>query len=159
MNTQKKKTLSPVLIGAVVVILILGAVLAGRLTGNEKKGPVPTSARQEEEQVIPTVDAGTTAELKPLVGSKEMKLSVAGIPTGTESVEYQLSYATKQQGLQGVMGVVSITDGKTSFEKQITLGTCSSGKCVYHEVEGAIKVSLKFSGSYGDKLLEKNVEL
>jgi len=57
-----------------------------------------------------------------------------------------------------VIGTIAL-NSESEYLKKITLGTCSSGKCVYHEVVGKIKVSLKFTGSYGEKIFEKEYEL
>ena len=81
------------------------------------------------------------------------------VPPGTQTVEYELSYQEKEKGLQGVLGTVTLDENQTEFDKQITLGTCSSGRCVYHEVVGKVKATLKFSGSYGDKIFEKEYEM
>ena len=80
-------------------------------------------------------------------------LKVGNIPKNTQSIDYELSYQTAQQGLQGVIGTV--TSEKDNFEKKLTLGTCSSGTCVYHQVVGKIKLTLKFTGEYGEKIFEK----
>ena len=58
-----------------------------------------------------------------------------------------------------MIGTMTIDGGKKEVEKQLTLGTCSSGTCVYHKVEGKIQLTLKFSGDYGQKLYEKEHEL
>ncbi len=113
---------------------------------------------KEEVDVIPTVDSSTRVFLKPLQGNKEIVLEGLGIPDGTTSVDYELSYDTKAQGKQGVIGTISTITGN-SLEKQMTLGTCSSGRCVYHEVIGSIQVTMKFTGEYGEKILIKEFSL
>ncbi|MCX6732529.1 MAG: hypothetical protein NTV98_03230 [Candidatus Roizmanbacteria bacterium] len=94
------------------------------------------------------------SQQKPKVTEQPQK----SVPNGTTSVDYELSYDTKGQGKQGVIGTISSISGN-SFEKQMTLGTCSSGRCVYHEVIGAIQVTLKFTGEYGEKVLSKEFTL
>ncbi len=152
MKPEQKKY---AIVGGVVVLLLLVGffVIKGQNTKTEIVEEAPV------EDVIPTVDASVKVSLEANdAQNKEVALSASGIPSGTESVEYELSYLTASQGLQGVIGTVSL-EGKRQFEKELTLGTCSSGTCVYHQVVGKIKLTLKFNGDYGAKLFEKEFEL
>lgn len=129
-------------------------VLNQRNTASKKvEVPLPTA------ELIPTIDSSVIVDLLPKVAGKEVVLKIENIPIFTQSIEYSLSYETKKQSMQGVIGTVNITKSETSYEKSILLGTCSSGRCVYHEVVGPIKLSLKFSGSYGEKIFEKDFNL
>ncbi len=151
MKPEQKKYL---MIGVVVVLLIVGFWLFTRNNNvkNQTEDQTPT------EELLPTVDSSVKVSLKGTVGNKEVSLEVSNIPGGTESVDYELSYQTASQGLQGVIGTVS-TEGKSNFKKQLTLGTCSSGTCVYHQVVGKINLTLKFTGDYGAKIFEKEFGL
>ena len=143
-----------IVVGVLVVLGIVGALLFSR----QKPKLTQQAPKTEEAGAIPTVGASTTVTLTALSGNKEIVLKSEGIPNGTTSVDYELSYDTKAQGKQGVIGTISDFTGN-SFEKQMTLGTCSSGHCVYHEVVGAIQVTLKFTGDYGEKVLSKEFTL
>ena len=138
-----------------MVIVGIGAAV---FFSQQKPKVVVQPQKKEEAGAIPTVGASTTVTLTALSGSKEILLKSEGIPTGTTSIDYELSYDTKAQGKQGVIGTVTDFTGN-SFEKQMTLGTCSSGHCVYHEVVGAVQVTLKFTGDYGEKVLSKEFTL
>ena len=143
---------------ASAVVLVLGiVVLVVRSTSGKKQAPKAVT-QQTEQDVIPTTDASTVVSLNPLEGKKEIELVVSGIPNSTTSIDYELSYQTQEQGTQGVIGTITSFSGN-EFKKQITLGTCSSGKCVYHQVVGAIHTTLKFTGDYGEKVLEKEISL
>ncbi len=146
-----------IIVGVVILILAVVAGVVAVSTLGKKEAPKKV-AQQTEQDVIPTVDASTTVELKQIEGKKEIELVVSGIPKTTSAIDYELSYETKQQGTQGVIGTISTITG-SGFTKQITLGTCSSGRCVYHEVVGAIHITLKFTGDYGQKVLEKEISL
>ncbi len=139
-------------------IVVLGGIGLAFYFSQQKPKVSEQPTKKEELGAIPTVDSSTTATLSALPGNKEIILKSSGIPNGTSSVDYELSYDTKAQGKQGVIGTISSISGN-SFEKQMTLGTCSSGKCVYHEVVGAIQVTLKFTGEYGEKVLSKEFTL
>ncbi len=118
---------------------------------NKNEQVVPTDA------VIPTIDSSVKISLTPLAGRKEVMLSIKNIPRNTNSLEYILSYETVEGGLQGVNSTAEITG--SDFEKKITLGTCSSGTCVYHNIKDKIKVELVFKGSNGDRYFTKEYEI
>ena len=146
------------MIGLLVGILVLCGIGIGIFISQQKPKVVAQPQPKADLGAIPTVDSSVTVTLEALQSNKEILLKSAGIPNNTTSVDYELSYDTKAQGKQGVIG--TITDIKNNgFEKQMTLGTCSSGHCVYHEVVGAIQVTLKFTGDYGEKVLSKEFTL
>lgn len=155
MPNDRKKLL---LIGGVVVsILLSGAVfLKSRNTSSPKQS-------QEEllptEVVIPTIDSNVSVDLVSSSAGREVVLQIKNIPSGTKTIEYELSYGTKGGGLQGVNSTVELKKGENEIEKKITLGTCSSGTCVYHQVVGKITLSLRFTGTYGEKVFEKEYEI
>lgn len=140
--------------GVVLVLLVVGYFIFGRSkTSSQSETDV-----EPTEEILPTVDSSVKVTLTGVSGNREVNLEAKNIPSGTESVDYELSYQTASQGLQGVIGTV-MTEGKSSIEKKLTLGTCSSGTCVYHQVVGKIKLTLKFSGEYGERIFEKEYEL
>lgn len=149
-----------ILIGGVLAVLILvGIVYLNSRKSNESStspgGQLPT------EVVVPTVDASVKVTLTSVLENKRVMLSIAGIPIGTNSIEYELSYQTAQQGLQGILTPepITISGGQRVFNKELVLGTESSGRFVYHQVVGKIKVNVKFNGSYGSKIFEKEFEV
>lgn len=153
MKPEQKKF---IIIGAVVVLLLVAGfwLVGGRKQKqSDDREPFPT------EMVIPTVNASVKVDLSANANGQEVVLSIDEIPEGTETIDYELAYNTASQGLQGVIGTISLDEGESSYEKEITLGTCSSGKCVYHQVVGKIKLSLKFNGDYGEKVFEKEYEI
>ena len=153
MNLNKKTKI--ILGGALVVLfIILGYwLLIGRkaTVNNKNEQIIPTDA------VIPTIDGSVRISLTSLAGRKEVMLSIKNMPKNTNSLEYILSYETIEGGLQGVNSTAEITG--SDFEKKITLGTCSSGTCVYHNIKGKIKVELVFKGNNGDKYFTKEYAL
>lgn len=92
-------------------------------------------------------------DILPLPGNK-INLAIKNIPSGTQTIEYELTYETEDKGLQGVIGTLDDFSGK-EYQKEIFLGTCSSGNCVEHKVSGAISLLLRFSGDYGEGVIEK----
>lgn len=143
------------IVGVLVLVGIGGAIFVSLQPKQKDSAEVETKVQTD---VIPTVSSSTQVTLKSLQGNKEILLEGSGVPDGTSSIDYELSYDTKGQGKQGVIGTISSIKG-SSFEKQMTLGTCSSGRCVYHEVIGSIQTTLKFTGEYGEKILIKEFSL
>lgn len=141
---------------SVVVLIIVGLMLVRRTKSTDNSGVQPSQSASPE--AIPTVDASVKVNLKRSSGGKDVVLSIDGIPSGTQSIDYELSYQTEKQGLQGVIGTIK-SNSESTYLKTLTLGTCSSGACVYHEVVGAVKLNLKFSGGYGERLFEKEFTL
>jgi len=137
----------------VLVLLVVGIFIFNRKQVNKQT----TGDVSPTDQIIPTIDSSVKVSLTSQTGNKEILLKVSNMPKNTQSVDYELSYQTAQQGLQGVIG--TITNEGDSFEKTLTLGTCSSGTCVYHQVVGKIKLTLKFTGDYGEKIFEKEYGL
>ena len=138
--------------GVILVILIFVGfiLLPGKpKVNNEKTTPV--------DGVIPTIDSSVKISLTALTGKKEVLLSIKNIPINTTGLEYILSYETVEGGLQGVNSTAKITG--RDFEKKITLGTCSSGTCVYHNIKDKIKVELIFKGNNEDKYFTKEYSI
>lgn len=141
--------------GIFLVLFIFSGywLLIGRkaTVNNKNEQVAPTDA------VIPTVDSSVRISLTPLTGKKEVMLSIKNMPKNTNSLEYILSYETVEGGLQGVNSTAEITGN--DFEKKITLGTCSSGTCVYHNIKDKIKIELVFKGDNGDKYFTKEYKI
>lgn len=137
----------------VILVILMSVSRKDKNVQNEQANTQPT------EEIIPTVDSSVVVNLTHKGLTKDVTLSIKGVPKETKSVEYSLSYSTASQGIQGVIGTVNFDKGENKYEKDLVLGTCSSGTCIYHEVVSKITVSLKFSGSYGVKVFEKEFSL
>lgn len=143
--------------GGIFLILFIFSgywLLVGRKSAvSNKNGQVVTS-----EDVVLTVDSSVKVSLTPLSGRKEeILLSVKNIPKGTDSLQYILSYETIEGGRPGVDSTAEIVG--SDFEKKITLGTCSSGACVYHNVKDKITLELLFIGDDGNKSFIKEYSI
>ena len=104
-------------------------------------------------KIIPTVDASVKINLIPINQKKSVLLSIKNIPAKTKTIEYIISYETEEGGLQGVNSKAPVKG--SNFEKEIILGTCSSGTCVYHKIKNNIKLEIMFKGDYGEKIFSK----
>src|SRR3989339_2148223 len=144
------------ILGVVFLVLFILSgywLLIGRKSSVNKKNEQTAPL----DGVIPTIDSSVEISLTALTGKKEVLLSIKNMPSNTTGLEYILSYETIEGGLQGVNSTAEITG--RDFEKKITLGTCSSGTCVYHNIKDKIKVELVFKGNNGDKYFTKEYEI
>lgn len=152
---KSKKNIFIIIAIFIIILLSVQFLFAGNKTEKES-----TDKEITQEEVIPTVDNSVQVNLTKEQNASEVVLSIKDFPPQTEKIEYELSYQTEAQGLQGVVGSIDYTAvEKNEYEKKITLGTCSSGKCVYHKVVGNIKLLLRFNGKYGMRIFEKEYEL
>lgn len=142
-----------------VLVLIVGFFLFSRQGSSteqpEKKLSTPTEAP------IPTVGPEVQVTVEKGKGKSEFDLSIEGIPQGTESFEYVITYETTDGGLPGISSSIELEPGESSYTKEgILLGTCSTGgACVYHELVGPLQIAIKFIGPYGAQLFEGAFEL
>ncbi|MEK7495375.1 MAG: hypothetical protein AAB788_03690 [Patescibacteria group bacterium] len=137
--------------------LILFIFLGYRMLMGRKASVNNNKQAASLDSVIPTIDGSVKINLTALTGKKEVLLSIKNMPINTTGLEYILSYETVEGGLQGVNSTAEITG--RDFEKKITLGTCSSGTCVYHNIKNKIKVELIFKGNNEDKYFTKEYSI
>ena len=145
-------------IGVIVIVVLLLIGIGGNLLRSNKQA-VSSASPTPTEEVMPTVDSSVQVDLTSATGGKNVTLKIGQIPSGTSTVDYELSYQTVKQGLQGVIGTITLSNGESNYEKDILLGTCSSGVCIYHQVVGKINLTLKFTGDYGQKIFQKDYSL
>ncbi len=144
-------------LGLFILFFLLSIVYF--LLGRKNTSRETFSSISPTEMLIPTIDNSVKVGLLVSAPGKEVLLKIKNIPKGTQVIDYELSYQTAKQGLQGVIGTIDLGRNESDFQKKITLGTCSAGVCVYHEVVGKIKLNLKFTGSYGERVFEKEYEI
>lgn len=157
-NTGQSK--KPLIIIIIVLILISAFVGYKLYFSNSKIETNITKKKTIKDEPIPTLDSSVLVDFKKEESGKSAILSIENIPDGTDTIEYELSYQTQEQGLQGIIGKIVLRENQPKgYEKEITLGTCSSGRCVYHKIVGKIKLLLRFNGIYGERIFEKEYEI
>lgn len=147
------------MVGGVVFFIIVFVI--GFMVMNNSKKEVAKETTKEvlpESEIIPTIDSSVKVDLKAENNNHEVVLTIDGIPTGTTDIEYELSYLAKKTLPKGAMGTVEVK-ASNSIEKKITLGTCSSGTCVYDEDVESVEVSLRFNSESGSKSFKKEFAL
>lgn len=158
MENQNKKQLY--IIGGVILVLVASIAFMMFKGKNNQEVVEKESVFEESQEEIMPVDSSVSVTIE---GRTEGVITVSGIPEGTEQIEYQLTYNKKNlvdgEGLQdGVFGRIDITN-ETEVEEEITFGTCSSGVCRYHDIDGPVSGSFLFTGSYGKRILEQKFDL
>ena len=152
---MKNKTALYVSIGILVLVLVGGVIFVKGLT---KKGP--TLPQEEEQQVeLPPVDPSVIVNLTPKPDGRSVFLTVSKIPTSTTSIEYELSYTTGEGLPKGALGKITL-NGKTEVEREILLGTCSTGgKCTFDTGVTSVKLILRFNADSGATQFTKEYPL
>lgn len=152
---------------ALAVVLLFGVWFA--VNSNNKNKNDGAQSVLENEPTIAPVDSSVLVSLKSAVKKGEVIIEVKNAPDGTKKAEMELTYNREKRPEDetdsdvipdGVLAGCDFKSGQKSCVKEgITLGTCSSGVCRYHTVVGKIKLSVIFSGSYGERSFEKEYAL
>lgn len=139
-----------------IVALGLALIVGGVWFFTRSKEDVtPAGGKRTQDQVVKElpIEERPFVSLTPRADGREFHLTISNIPSGTESVEYELVYKVASGVTQGVPGTVKLS-GKSSIERDLLLGTCSSGKCRYDEGVEQGTFTLRLRDSDG-KLITK----
>ena len=151
------------IIAAVLALVLIGIIAFIVLKGKKQtvQQADTTGQTKKQQEIIPTVDSSVSVEVAGKPDKKHFGMKVQGIPSGTKSMEYEITYQTKDGGLPGISSSFDLKPDQDTYEKDdFLLGTCSTGgKCVYHEVVSPLSVTIKFIGSYGERLFQKDFDL
>lgn len=152
---MKNKSALYISIG-LLLIVVFGSYLA---VGNLFKKP-QTQIIEEEQQIdLPPVDPSVVVDLQPQTGGKSVLLTVSKIPVGTSTIEYELSYITGEGLPKGALGKITLSN-KTEVERDILLGTCSTGgKCTYDLGVTSVNLVLRFNSDSGATQFVKEYSL
>lgn len=119
----------------VFLVVILGIATAGGVfwfvKGVTQKPTATTGLKEQEVRELPLAER-PFASLTPRTDGHEFKFAVSRIPSGIDTLEYELVYKSSSGITQGVPGSVKLK-GATTLERNLLLGSCSSGKCKYDE--------------------------
>lgn len=149
---MKKILIVTGIVFAVIVALIIFGIRSIFMTKSDVTDVIPTPS-----VVLPTVPDSVKVELYSKDNNKSVGLNISGIPSGVESVEYELIYQTSSGLSRGVNGKRKIEDLPI---KDITLGSCSTGgKCTYDEGVKSIDLVLKFNTADGASIFRKTFPL
>jgi hypothetical protein len=155
------------------IVLVLIIALVFFITSRNRSEIIETQEQLTNAESIPAVDDSVIVELIKGARTGEVILTIQNAPEETNTIEYQLTYdaVSREQGgsivPRGVIGKCTKQSGnendwaceQPNSGEAIILGTCSSGTCVYDNIKSDINVQLKFSGSYGNKIFEKDFSI
>jgi hypothetical protein len=135
------------ILGAVMVVLILGGVAYFAMSGNKD---TDTSPKKMVQQVLPKIepeDIGFSLEAS--ADGQNVLIDVTK-PEGIDSIEYELSYDAEGDLPRGTFGEIDIAGGE-SLPKEVYLGTCSSGACKPDKGVSLVNVTAKVNYTNGDR--------
>lgn len=145
-----KRILPIVLIVAVGLVLVGGVFLFLKKTTQapDQKQGINTDTKEEIVLRELPLDQRPFTTLVPRVDGHEFHLTINKIPSGVEILEYELVYKVASGVTQGVPGSIKV-GGQNQIERDLLLGTCSSGKCRYDEGVNNGTFTLRFRDSQG----------
>ena len=129
------------LIGGAVLISLVGFIIFNL------RSRAPEASKGKEEVVKElSIDETPYVTLTPNSVGNKLVLKISKIPPSVSVIEYELVYNTAANVTQGVPGSVDV-EGKTTLDRELALGTCSSGVCRYDKGVKDVKLSLKLKDS------------
>ncbi len=150
MNFLKK---NKIIVGVIVVIIL---VIAGAAVFLLPKGSTQNGGEEQQLQNVKQLqpeDIGLTLQLSSDKRNVNMKITKL---EGIKSIEYELDYTAivTEEGEtnevpRGVLSTIDV-NGDSEIDKDVLLGTCSSGTCKYDKVTSDIKLILKLTYENGD---------
>lgn len=147
-----KKYLPILITGAVLLILVifLFKLISKPKTSESETiatpAPIGKSLDTLAEGLRPKVEIRSRADNKALI------VTFSNLKN-FQSLQYELSYLTKDDIPQGVIGTPITLVGEDAIEKELLLGTCSGTvtlKCRYDEDVHQISLSVKYLDQKGD---------
>ena len=150
---MKNKT-TVLIIGLLVIVSLVVGIFVWKKITTPVLPPI-----EEEEVKLPEVDSSVSVSLTPRADNKAVNLSVGGIPKGTESIEYELSYDTSAGLPKGALGKIKLTGSEKAIDREILLGTCSRNVCKYDEGVTKIDLVLRFNTRDGSSQFQKSYDL
>lgn len=150
-----KKIIIPVVIVLLISIGLIVYLKTRHVSQTEEETIIPSPT-----VVLPTVSESIKVDLISKNSNKSVDLTIEGLTSEISSIEYELTYNTGAGLPRGVLGTINLKGEKKINKTDITLGTCSSGKCVYDTGVTSVNLSLKFNSTSGQSsVFQKNFSL
>jgi hypothetical protein len=132
----------------ILVVVVLLGLLAGAFWFLKGSTKAPQETAEEEVDDSPlkilSVEESPYVTLTPSSDGHNFHLTITKVPSDTKSLEYEMVYTVASGVTQGVPGTIKDLSTGT-IERDLLLGTCSSGKCRYDEgvKDGTFTVRLR----------------
>lgn len=141
----------PFIVLGVGVLVVAGVFL---FVVNKTKAPTDNIAQEDQSVSEIPQDQKPSAALVPSQDGHWLKMKVESIKVkGATSMDYELLYKVGDGRTQGVPGTIQL-NGQTSIERNLLLGSESSGKFRYDDGVKSGSFTLRFRDTNG-KLLGK----
>ena len=141
-----KKYLPFILLGIGIIVLVVVFLVI-----KKNKSNVPVE--KEDITVILSLNERPVASLTPSADGHWLKLSVTKILSSAASMDYELLYQLPDGRTQGVPGSIKLS-GQDKIERDLLMGSESSGKFRYDEGVKAGTLTVRFRNDAG-KLITK----
>jgi len=141
-------------VGALVLVIIGFFVLMNR---NKPSDEANNESVLPQSEKMEAVEGSVKVAVERSADGKKAILTITGIPSKYEDIDYEFTYDAKGGVPRGVLGVLEITDG--TVEKEIVLGSCSTNICTYDEGVEKVTVNLKFNSPSESRIFEKELAL
>lgn len=138
------KILPIVLAVALGGVVVFGVFKVLQSFGKPETRVVDSKNNKKAEEVLRElpIEERPFVSLIPRADGHELHMTITKIPSDAGTIEYKLVYKDAKGISQGVPGTVK---AQFSIERDLVLGTCSSGKCRYDEgvEEGNFTIRLR----------------
>lgn len=137
----------------ILLLVLVGLIVTGGafwLLKGSKQTTNQTEQQDKKEEIVQElpIDQRPYVAMTPRADGKEFHLTVEKFPAGIQSFDYELNYQTSAGVGEGVFGTVKLK-GESKIERDLLLGSCSSGKCRYHEGVEEGKLTLRLRDTAG----------
>ncbi|MDO8269268.1 MAG: hypothetical protein Q7T54_01190 [Candidatus Levybacteria bacterium] len=129
------------LLGIGAVVIVVGIAIFIFVQNSKKASVVEGPEETVEEQAIQMSPEDIGLKLTANSNNTEVTMEITDV-SKFNSFEYEMNYDAEIDGEmvpRGAIGSGDVEVGETTIRKEITIGTCSSGKCKYDT--GVAKVS------------------
>lgn len=160
MNKLLQNKMALIGIGAVVVVVGVALFMFVQNTKKAKEatGPEPTV----EEEAVSMKPEEIGLELTPNKDNTEVNMKISDVSKFT-AFDYEMSYDAEVDGEvvpRGALGSGEVEAGESSISRDITIGTCSAGKCKYDKGVTKISFTIKLTLKDGKTaLVKKDLDL
>ncbi len=141
------KRFLPLIIFLIGLVVLMGAYLF------LKKGEKEETIGEESSLIDVPLAERPIVSLTPSPDGHSLKLGIKNIKIKASTLDYELLYLLPDGRVQGVPGTINL-EGNTSFERDLLLGSESSGKFRYDEGVETGTISIRFRNDKG-KLVAK----
>ncbi len=146
----------------VVASIVIITIIVGLVMIINKFFRKPTTNKQSGQikSTLKAADPNIKVDLKPADLGKTLTLTITNYPSDITSIEYELTYQTENNKQEGVFGQIKLENREKSIQRELTLGTCSSGVCRYHNLtDGLGLLTIKFNSPKGASRFQKEFKL